>query len=1189
METAHPTTPTPLSRALETIRHLKAQLDNQEASRSISRSIAIVGVGMRLPGEIDNLASYWQALAEGRDLVRSMPAARKAPFAAEWDTLPHKGGFLDEVTRFDAAFFGISPREARALDPQHRLLLEVAWEALENAALPPDRLPSARTGLYVGITGQDYRDWQVGAPDAYWATGNGHCFAAGRLAYAMGFTGPAIAVDTACSSGLVAVHLASQALRRGECDVAVAGGVNLVLSPRSTRLVMETRALAPDGLCKTFDARANGFTRGEGCGIVVLKRLDHALRDGDHVHAVIRGSAVNQDGRSSGFTAPNVLAQIALIEAALADAGLTPADIGLIEAHGTGTALGDPIEMEALVAALGQKNAGATLYVGSVKPNIGHLEAAAGVAGLLKAVACCAHRAIPALVHYRTLNPRIDLAGTGITLPTALVPWTAGDVGRFAGVSSFGLSGTNAHMVVGPSEPIGPSDSAAARPAQAASGFEITAATPDALRALAARFRQCLATLPGDQYGAFAYTATSGRARHAVRARIAATDKAAALVALDALARNAPCPAVRLGASEEPLDDLPRHVVVLPHYPWQREHYAPQAPVVESAPIGDAPTPAPTPAAVSTPPTTPAPTPAQPAHTRLDAVRGQVRRHVATTLGHHDVNAVPQDASFFDLGLDSMMAVDLARALGAALGIELSFTHVLAHPTVNDLAATIVAGLPATAVPANPAPAPGTGASEPARPAVRATTGTKPGPRVAFLFSCQGGQYFGMGRELYETEPVFRARIDACDRILAPQLGASLVDLMMHGDDPDAIHHTRVTQPAIVALQLALADLWTSWGVTASAVIGHSLGEVAAAIHAGVMDLASGLTLVAHRARLMASAPRGAMLAVTAPLARVTAWLAGTGIDVAAINGPEAIVVSGAHDAIEALTARLHAEGVTARALAVPLASHSRVMEPIVHSLHDAIAHLTFHAPALPIISNLTGRLAAAGDYDAHYWSRHVREPVRFHDGAQALRALDIDVCLEIGPDGTLINLATAAGLLPAGGGVASLRRGASDRASMLGAVQLLHAQGQQLAWREVLAASGPMRGPPSDRSAPTRPTRVKPPAIALLALPRRVSPAWSERRSPYPRALRDGLLSELRTALGSPGDLDRTKSLVELGGDSFTAIIFQNAIEQRYAIKLALAAIMAQLPLSALLDQLVVRIAGAAPGTHRSHERRVA
>jgi acyl transferase domain-containing protein len=1008
MSTIPTSPPTPLSRALETIRRLRAQL----ASQLASQQIAVVGVGMRFPGGIDSLDAYWQVLAEARDMVRPMPAARKAPFAAEWDTLPHKGGFLDDVTSFDAAFFGISPREARAIDPQHRLLLEVAWEALENAALPPDRISAARAALYIGITGQDYRDWQTGALDAYWATGNGHSLAAGRIAYAMGFTGPAIAVDTACSSGLVAVHLACQALRRGECDVAVAGGVNLILSPRSTRLIRETRALSPDGLCRTFDARANGFTRGEGCGVVVLKRLDHALRDGDQVRAVIRGSAVNQDGRSSGFTAPNVLSQIALIEAALGDAGLKPADIGLVEAHGTGTALGDPIEMEALVAALGRKNAGARLYVGSVKTNIGHLEAAAGVAGLLKAIACCTHRAVPPLVHYRTLNPRIDLSGTQITLPTALVPWKPDESGRFAGVSSFGLSGTNAHMIVGAADEV-PRPEAGEVPV---TGFEIAARTPEALRELAARFRDRLAALPADRYAAFAYTATFGRARHSVRAAITAADPTTAFDALDALARGAPSPAVTLGAGESPAGELPRGVVVLPHYPWQRQCHVPQTAVAGGAALAEP--------------------------RRISCARDSVRRLVAAVLGHGDPGVVTDDTSFFDLGLDSIMAVDLARELSLAFGGELAFTVVFEHPTVAALAAVLVGhqraraaetldGAPVAVVTAAP--------GEPAREARRT-------PRVAFLFSCQGGQYFGMGRELYETEPVFRARIDACERIIAPLIGGSLAELMMHGADRDAVHQTRVTQPATVALQLALADLWSSWGVNASAVLGHSLGEVAAAIHAGVIDVEAGLALVAHRGRLMQSTVPGAMLSVSAPLAQVLTWIEGMPIDVAAINGPDAVVVSGARAAIEALTAELHATGITARSLAVSHASHSRLMDPIVPALHDAIAGLAFRAPRLPIIANLTGRIAGETDHDARYWCRHLREPVRFFEGAQALRALDIDVWLEVGPDRTLVNLLTATGLVSAGDAVASLRRSAGERASMLDAVRALRARGLEVA-----------------------------------------------------------------------------------------------------------------------------------------------
>src|SRR5579884_3090988 len=334
---------TPLSRALDTIKRLRAQLDAGQGGKP---PIAIVGAGLRLPGGVHDLDGYWEALESGRDLIRQRPQQRLAPFAQQWAKLPNLGSFLDEVLGFDADFFGISPREARAVDPQHRLMLEVAWEALEDAALPPDNLRDARVGVYVGITGrQDYQDWKSSGPDAYWATGNGHSFAAGRIAYVLGFTGPAVAIDTACSSSLTAIHQAVRALRHAEIDVALAGGVNLVLSPGSTELIAQTRSLAPDGRCKTFDARANGYVRGEGAGVIALKRLDQAIRDGDRIHAVIKGSATNQDGRSSGFTAPNVLAQIAVLEAALADAELTPADIGLIEAHGTGTALGDPIEM----------------------------------------------------------------------------------------------------------------------------------------------------------------------------------------------------------------------------------------------------------------------------------------------------------------------------------------------------------------------------------------------------------------------------------------------------------------------------------------------------------------------------------------------------------------------------------------------------------------------------------------------------------------------------------------------------------------------------------------------------------------------------------------------------------------------------------------------------------------------------
>ncbi|MGC9501342.1 SDR family NAD(P)-dependent oxidoreductase [Streptomyces sp. WG7] len=578
-------TATPLSRAMDTIKKLRAELDEAKARPADDAGpLAVVGVGLRLPGGIADLDGYWDALAEGRDLVRPMPEHRKEPFTAEWDALPHRGGHLDDVLGFDAAFFGVSPREARSLDPQHRLLLEVAWEALEDAALPPRALAESgrRTGLYVGVTGQDYRDWQpAGQEDAYWLTGNGHCFAAGRIAYTLGLMGPAVAVDTACSSSLTAVHLAGQALRRGECDVALAGGVNLILSPRSTRLIQQTNSLAPDGLCKTFDARANGFTRGEGCGVVVLKRLADARRDGDRVHAVVRGSAVNQDGRSSGFTAPNVRAQIALIRAALDDAGLSPAEIGAVEAHGTGTALGDPIEVEAIVAALDRSAGGAPLRIGSVKTGLGHLEAASGIAGLVRGVLSVQRRLLPPVVHLSTLNPRIQLDGTGIEFPREVLPWEAGDSGPGSclGVSSFGMSGTNAHVVLG--APTERERTPAASDGGPVAGFELSARTEGALRAWAGLLAGRLAELPAEEYAAFAYTVTHGRARHGVRALVTAEDPRAALSALRELAAGGTPQAVRLtdAAPDAPADPatagLARAVTSLPAYPWERVRYAP--------------------------------------------------------------------------------------------------------------------------------------------------------------------------------------------------------------------------------------------------------------------------------------------------------------------------------------------------------------------------------------------------------------------------------------------------------------------------------------------------------------------------------------------------------------------------------------------------------------------------------------
>jgi acyl transferase domain-containing protein len=410
----------------------------------------------RFPGGADDPERFWRLLADGIDAVTEVPADRwdgGALYDADPDaagkTYSRHGGFLPGIDQFDADFFGIAPREAASVDPQQRLLLEVAWEALERAGLPPSRLAGSRTGVYVGISSDDYLRLAAAereAIDAWLAIGTVHSVAAGRIAYALGLVGPAVAVDTACSSSLVAVHLACQALRQGECDLALAGGSNLVLSPEFTINFCQARMLSASGRCRSFDAGADGFVRGEGAGVVVLRPLSRAHSLGEPVLAVIRGTAVNQDGRTSGLTVPSGPSQAALIREALSRAGVLPDEVGYVEAHGTGTALGDPIEVGALGSVFGEGRRERPLLLGSVKANIGHLESAAGVAGLIKTVLSLRHGVVPGQLHYERPNPHVAWERLPLRVAREAVDWPAGR--RIAGVSSFGFSGTNAHVVV---------------------------------------------------------------------------------------------------------------------------------------------------------------------------------------------------------------------------------------------------------------------------------------------------------------------------------------------------------------------------------------------------------------------------------------------------------------------------------------------------------------------------------------------------------------------------------------------------------------------------------------------------------------------------------------------------------------------------------------------------------------------
>jgi len=595
-----------LKRALFALRDMQSRVNALE--RSQREPIAIIGMGCRFPGNCRDADSYWHLLRDGIDSIGPIPESRW-DVDAFYDADPNApgkmytrhGGFLSEIDAFDANFFGISPREAVGIDPQQRLLLEVVWEAFENACLPIDSLAGGRTGVFAGVTANEYLQLAVGnlkTLDAYSMTGGVLNFAAGRLAYALDLEGPCMAVDAACASSLVTVHLACRSLRSHECSVAVAGGVNLILTPSTNILVSKTRALSPDGRCKAFDASADGIGRGEGCGAVILKRLSDALRDGNRVLAVIRGSAVSQYGHSRGFTVPNPRAQEALLREALSDGGVDPGEVSYIEAHATGTPLGDPIEMQALGEVYGpNRPIGRKLTVGSVKGNIGHLESAAGVAGLIKVVLALQHREIPAHLHFREPSPNIPWDTLPVTIPTALTAWDVGEGKRIAGVSGFGMNGTIAHVLV---EEAPVAQPAGEQPPKTAQILTLSAKSPEALRALADRYAMHLRSTPDEGLADICYTANCGRTHFAHRAAIVVANVAEAIDLLTAFACGDDAGVADVSGVMDPADggdarspeDLAllylsgarvdwsgvyrnegRQFVTLPGYPFQRSRY----------------------------------------------------------------------------------------------------------------------------------------------------------------------------------------------------------------------------------------------------------------------------------------------------------------------------------------------------------------------------------------------------------------------------------------------------------------------------------------------------------------------------------------------------------------------------------------------------------------------------------------
>lgn len=893
----------PLKRALVEIRDLKARV--AEADRRDTEPIAIIGMGMRLPGGANDSDTFWKLLANGVDAIGDVPADRW-PIDAHFDADPEaigkisarQGGFVDDVTGFDAQFFGISPREAANMDPQQRMLLEVAWESLERAAIPVDQMFGSRTGVYVGMTNSDFSRMSLGDHDridTYTPTGTTLSVTAGRLSYILGAQGPSMVLDTACSSSLVAIHLAAKSLRSGESDLALAGGVGLILAPEMSIGFSRARVLAPDGRCKAFDTSADGMGRSEGCAVVVLKRLSDALAAGDHVLATVRGSAVNQDGRSGGLTAPNGPSQEAVIAGALADAGIAPHDIDYVETHGTGTPLGDPIEAGALGRTLAVgRPADQPLLIGSVKTNIGHTEAAAGVAGLIKAVLMLQHDAVPPHLHLDELSPLIAAEGFPISIPTELTPWPRQERPRHIGVSSFGISGTNAHLVISDT----PVDTHASHTAEPADKLDHPAATSTGaqLLVLSARSPGTIASL------AAAYVDT-------IDTIIAADDG-----------------------------------VTLADVAWQAN----------------------------------------------------------TTRMHLDHRV-------------AIVATDLGDARDQLVQItEGHTTSRRAHASLG----------------------------------------------VAVVFTGHGAQYAGMGASLYAQNAVFRAAFDRCAELLRDRLDSPLTEIVF--EDAALLDVFENTQPAIFSLHYALAETWKSWGMTPAVVAGHSIGEYAAAVVSGVMSLADGISAVCERARLLASLPPGGQMAtIFLPEAEVRAAIdADTGVDaasttdangdvvgIAAVNGPNATVVSGTVPAVRALVSRLGVDDDDWRVLDVSVGGHSPLVEPILDDYEQHVSALSLARPDVPLVSSMTGKLEDEALSTTRYWRDHVRQPVRFAEVFDQLRTLGHTVFLEMGSKPTLVKMGRRMWPDDLASWAHSLDQDGDARHQMLTAAGVLYQAGIDLDW----------------------------------------------------------------------------------------------------------------------------------------------
>ncbi len=872
-------------------------MDQTSDLKSKREPVAIIGVGCRFPGA-DDLESLWGILRDATETVGDFPGGRFSSLDRFYDPKPGKlrgaitrrGGFLKNLDLFDADFFGISPREAVLLDPQHRLLLELGWEALEDAGLPLHSVAGSRTGVFVGQWTSDFEtclNEMLSDPDLYSTTGSGRYAAAARLAYHFDLRGPNLTLDTACSSSLVAVHLACQSLRIGESELALAGAVNLILRPEITLAYGSARILSPDGRCKFGDGSANGYVRSEAGAVVVLKLLGRALADRDPIHAVIRGTATNNDGSSSGLlVSPSRERQAALIRDALRDAGISAAEVDYIEAHGTGTQAGDPAELEAIGSVLAEVPRLRPCVVGSIKTNIGHPEAAAGMAGLCKLVVSLKHASIPATLHLREPNPNIPWSKLPLTINGELQPWPHDSERRLAGVNSFGITGTNAHAILENA----PAQKSLYEDSDRPRLFVVSACTPAALEQTAAAWRARMdrEALWPPSMADLAYTAAARRTFHPFRLAVVARDRSDLDAQLASWLEGEPGELVQSG--------------------------------------------------------------------RISSTR----------------------------------------------------------------------------------------------------------PRIVFVFPGQGGQCLGMGRELFNSEPVFRDAMARCDRALRPHTHRSVIDEMM---GPAAAGGGEIVQPALFALMIALAELWQSWGVQPEAVVGHSMGEVPAAVVCGALSLEDGAAVISKRSQIMKTVSGQGLMAMTAlTFADATEFVKAYGgrLSVAANNSPHSTVLSGDVDAIAEAIATLESREIFCRRVRIDVASHSFQMDPIAPELERSLKSILPRRGRIPLYSTSTSCVEDGSALDASYWRRNLREPVLFSDAIQHLLREGFQTFIEINAHPVLLQ-AIEDGAKHVGKevlAVASQRRDKEQLPEILASLGKLHVSGQPIQFSSLYPAGECLRLP---------------------------------------------------------------------------------------------------------------------------------